>query len=780
MQSEGERKAEKTIEPQLGVQDLALKRRPFVFVLCVTEGLVLSVAMLVLPWRADVLLYGVTLVLALGYLCSAGLAVAPHPALARVLRGTAWFSLGAFFALCVQVLLWSLHLRSLYLELGWALTGGLIVFLLALALFLVPFPLFVLFGGGAPDSVRSGLVSKRPKTEATLVSLVPLVLSLVSMMVAQDAEASAPGVSPLLMGKVEAPEMAKQLAADFAALGPPEKSAPAQGLATNEVITCRPESPFKNPWVVTFVGSDGPESRCLQGSTSEQRKAFSDLLRTSVEGRTILVNVLSVDRLLVARNSLLHALSLRPGLDGACYEGRCLLPFQLSIQGGFVSFAPLSAVPEARFGVDVEALAAKLSAEIGATLSIVSTEGFVLNKDARGAVTVEPLLRMSRGQTEASPQNIERAVELAENYIIGAQGRDGSYRYTLNPYSGEQDRGTVSLPRHAGTTLALCEISSGSKRAKRTVTRAVGFIDSHYKQAKSVGFYGRKSSRADLGDTALPLLAQLECAQRGYIEVPEHLHELVRFLLVIQREDGSFSPRYDVKKQEQAGEGEALFAAGQAIYSLVLAEQVLSHESGSNGETKAKELLFEVRKAIDRGMAYYAGPYWQNAPYSFFFLEENWHCLAARAALRSHRNDHYERFCIDYVTFKTRIVERSSVLGYRGAYNLSPIFAGHSTGAAGFGEASAAALQIADARGETLLETRAALRDTLGYLLQVQLDPDTCFACTSNAAWGGFTESPVSGDVRIDYVQHAMAALGHGGRMLGLFERGEARHPGVQ
>ena len=33
---------------------------------------------------------------------------------------------------------------------------------------------------------------------------------------------------------------------------------------------------------------------------------------------------------------------------------------------------------------------------------------------------------------------------------------------------------------------------------------------------------------------------------------------------------------------------------------------------------------------------------------------------------------------------------------------------------------------------------------------------------------GGFSESLASPEIRIDYVQHCMAALGHGGRLLGL------------
>jgi hypothetical protein len=37
---------------------------------------------------------------------------------------------------------------------------------------------------------------------------------------------------------------------------------------------------------------------------------------------------------------------------------------------------------------------------------------------------------------------------------------------------------------------------------------------------------------------------------------------------------------------------------------------------------------------------------------------------------------------------------------------------------------------------------------------------------------GAFSEHVGSPSIRIDFVQHAMAALGHGGRALGLLDEG--------
>jgi len=61
------------------------------------------------------------------------------------------------------------------------------------------------------------------------------------------------------------------------------------------------------------------------------------------------------------------------------------------------------------------------------------------------------------------------------------------------------------------------------------------------------------------------------------------------------------------------------------------------------------------------------------------------------------------------------------------------------------------------------------LKQVLGFVLRRQWTSDSCVACApGKEAVGGFSESEASPIIRIDYVQHAMAALGHGGRVLGI------------
>jgi hypothetical protein len=178
----------------------------------------------------------------------------------------------------------------------------------------------------------------------------------------------------------------------------------------------------------------------------------------------------------------------------------------------------------------------------------------------------------------------------------------------------------------------------------------------------------------------------------------------------------------------------------------------------------------QLAAAIDRAMDHYGRSYWPKPLRSLFYIEENWHCLAARAALASHRHDDYERFCLDYVRFKARLIlDQSASREHVGGYGLSDMFPPHSTATAGFGEALAAALHVAHARGDDLTEQQSTLRSVLGFVARHQWTAENCFACGARReAIGGFSESSASPSIRIDYVQHAMAALGHGARALAL------------
>src|SRR5690606_27024778 len=117
-----------------------------------------------------------------------------------------------------------------------------------------------------------------------------------------------------------------------------------------------------------------------------------------------------------------------------------------------------------------------------------------------------------------------------------------------------------------------------------------------------------------------------------------------------------------------------------------------------------------------------------------------------------------------YMKFKSRLIlDESSGVDpqYVGGFGFGNIIPPHNTGAAGVGEAVAAAIAVKVARQEDVAEERELLRSLMGFLLRQQWTPDNCFACVPEAI-GAISEHTHSPITRIDFAQHAWAAVGHG------------------
>jgi hypothetical protein len=349
---------------------------------------------------------------------------------------------------------------------------------------------------------------------------------------------------------------------------------------------------------------------------------------------------------------------------------------------------------------------------------------------------------------------------------LAAQRPEGSFRYLLDPFSGRTDDRAVNLPRQAGTLFALCELLP-SPETTLAATRGLAQLESFEKRAGTVSALSDDPALAELGRTALPLIAFVTCREHVGDRHDALIGRLAKYMLAMQRPNGSFFPQMELPQGTPSGRHEPLYAAGQAVLSLVLVEQL--RRDHPRPQWPAKILL---ASAVSRAMAHYGRVYWPRPLRSLFYLEENWHCLAARAALGSHRDDEYEKFCLDYVRFKQRLIleaQSGTSPEHVGGYGLSNMFPPHSTATAGFGEALAAAIAVAHKRGLDLHEQQTTLRSVLGFVVRQQWTTQNCFACAANAeAVGGFSESAASPSIRIDYVQHAMAALGHGRRALAL------------
>jgi hypothetical protein len=747
-------------------------------VLSAVHAAVLGWAAIELPWRSFTVFAAVTALVAALHLATAALSLVPHPLAARAWRAASLCSLAYLAYLTINLLSSAVYVASLNRGLGTGIAAGLGAAWAVAALFTLPFACWgVAATGGLPR--RGGA---RPAMGAIL-ALGALALAWEHRIAKADA-AEVPGGSPdrtadALRGAL--PDPASLPAGSDRRPPPlfttaPAECAAAPGAAGVTIVVTH---------LALAKGRAGATTRCLQPAPGEDpAAALRAELAAGVRGPAK-IDVISASQPLRSPGPMLEGLSLRPGLDGVCLEGgagaRCLMPWQLLALDAFNANMPIPDIPDFRFGFAVTGVRKALGEDPpeGSLRGLRRVETLSYVADEAGELRL--LSRLGQPARALDAATLAEAARAAQGYIVAAQRGDGMFRYLVDPFSGRASFEGFSVARQAGTTLALCELGEPGSAVKPAVQRSLAMLARLERLAEgaaegpaAIGALvyprGSRDPIANLNPTALSLIAFLSCRP---IVGPEHdalIGRLSRMVLATQREDGGFAPRFDLTRRALVPGPGQLYESGQATFALVLLEAL-----SAGAPSPELPAAGEVRASVERAMEYFATRYWDHFAADFLYMEENWHCLAARAALGHHRHDGYERFCIDYVTFKSRLAldEGSGVHpDFLGGYGFGNVLPPHNTATAGYGEALAAAMAIKEARGEDLAADRGRMERALGFLVRQQWDAASCFACARGVTIAGaFSESMTSPQIRIDYVQHAWAALGHGGRALGLLPR---------
>ncbi|TPV95756.1 MAG: cytochrome d ubiquinol oxidase subunit II [Myxococcales bacterium FL481] len=456
-------------------------------------------------------------------------------------------------------------------------------------------------------------------------------------------------------------------------------------------------------------------------------------------------------------------LAIRGGAEGICLDRECLAPWQLVARNAFSQFRPIPQIPDLRLGTDLDALYDAVARPIWRRgdrspapdqLQVIATESFRVGSDRR----LERLQRLHPRTPESTARSVRDATRRAQAYILRSQQEDGVFNYAMNPATGKQMRARLHLPRQAGTTLALCELGDETTRVREAASRALAALAGRRREVGShIALVGSRDRVAGLGSTALPLIAFLACRPRVGPKFDALIGELAHTLLYLQRDDGGFAARLRFDGTPLPAP-DSLYAYGQAIMALVLLEGTQDPAPSWPGQE-------QTRQSVQRAMDHVSGPYWNHTAAAFFFTEENWHCLAARAALSHHRHAAYERFCRQYVRYQSRFLldDNSHVdRAYLGGHGFGNLFPPYNTPTAGLLEATAASAALADAAGENADGELAAIEPAIRFLLAQQWRREDCFACRDPAAVdGAFSQAMTLPKIRIDYVQHAWAGLHH-------------------
>lgn len=702
-------------------------------------------AAFVLPWTLGSFALA-SAALAVLHLVVCVLACLAHRRLAQAWRLLAFASLGYLVLVGWGLVSSAAYVHALYASLGPGIAAALVFALLPVVVITVPIALWGLAAtGGVGPWRRSG---------QALLGLSLIVGSDAAFWWTRgtDVAVPAPARSSEELGQVLAQALRPIRVARAG------KRAPGPSLHVLEPVECPAElGNDRSTAVATYVpeGAARPVARCLQGTVEDVLANVTDIA-ASTSG-LLRLDVVKAARPISSPHALLDGLELRPAVDGVCAGKRCLLPWQLVAQDAFTTNAPLGVLPDVRFGVSWSRLKRALRGD--GPLVRFSTVGVV--------VTADGDLHPDSVTKAVAQESLTGASRLAEGFIETAQNRGGQFAYVVRPFAGKLESGAFSASRQAGTTLAWCEHARSSKR-KRVAEQSLALLAGYEKRFGDAGAIVAPKNRpqARLGPTALTLATLIRCRPLVGTRFDGLIGRLGRTLLRQQRRDGGFHHGIDASSGRAVPGPNTLFADGQAVLGLTLLE-TLGDDSADAFPPHA-----ETRRAVERAMTYFGSAYWNVFARQFFFVAENWHCIAAAASLAHHRNDAYERFCLDYTSSRNRLnLDASShvLAEYMGGHGIGSIVPPHNAVTAGHAETLAAAIAVERARGGDAARNRRELEGLLAFLLRSQWTDPKCFACSPGSrVTGGFSEHAASPDIRIDYVQHAWAAITTGASALGI------------
>jgi hypothetical protein len=352
-----------------------------------------------------------------------------------------------------------------------------------------------------------------------------------------------------------------------------------------------------------------------------------------------------------------------------------------------------------------------------------------------------------------SHSEISRAIELASGYLTRACGPEGKFVYRVDTSSGNESA-SYNVIRHAGTMYALAMLnrSRPDPQVVKTLVRAAEFLRQNYigpgirlgQLAVWSDLVAERSptglSTAELGATALGLVALAATNDTVPGTIPlSYLQELGRFLLFLQRDDGSFVSKY-IAGVGPVPEWASLYYPGEAALGLIALYKIDHSREWLVAAGKALSFLARSRENLTSVPA----DHWaliataELLPYS-----DGISFIVSREQLIRHGIQICTSILREQITSST-------------ATNIDGAFdpGGRTTPAATRLEGLLAAVGFIPKGGLTN-EVEACIGRGIAFLLRSQI--------TAGRYAGGLpgavgTNGHHSSDVRIDYVQHALCA----------------------
>jgi hypothetical protein len=232
----------------------------------------------------------------------------------------------------------------------------------------------------------------------------------------------------------------------------------------------------------------------------------------------------------------------------------------------------------------------RIPASLLSALILIGTRGTAFS------FAVQPVAAHSRAE-------LDRAIVLGAGYLDSVCSPEGEFAYQVDTLSAEESS-SYNIVRHAGAmyALGLYWASHRDARAAAALARAANYMRKNY-IGPGIGpgqlaVWSKPQpgpSKAELGATGLGLVALVEARRADPRTIPlKDLQALGRFLLFLQKRDGSFYNRYSLKTGLDA-DWQSLYYPGEAALGLISLYEADHSRQWLNAAAKALAFLAKSR-----------------------------------------------------------------------------------------------------------------------------------------------------------------------------------------
>ena len=387
------------------------------------------------------------------------------------------------------------------------------------------------------------------------------------------------------------------------------------------------------------------------------------------------------------------------------------------------------------------------------------------------AVAVADPAAPAGGARAASVADLDQAMHLAAAYLVQNCDGDGRFTYRRHVDPSRAFGAKYNLLRHAGTIYAMAEYQARSpdQKARDALVRAAAFLRERFigpvpghdgllavwTRPADLGYPDPDAPvAAKLGGAGLALVGMLAAERVAPGTTPvETCQGLARFVRFMQQPDGSFSSKYFVETGVDK-DWVSLYYPGEAMLGLIM----LYERDGD----------LEWLRVAAAGMAYLA----RTREAQTSVPADHWALLATerllqhfaalpapRTATREQLISHAVQICEEILDAQITAPEPPT---HFGAFRRDATICPAATRLEGL---LATERFLPDSHAELKARIRAAADHGVAFLLRTQISEGELAggfpraACAKRNTPANTIFNRRVGEVRIDYVQHALSAL---------------------